>query len=81
MTSHDEPAALARILGPVEPEIGCDACFDLIDEYVDLELGGADPDVRLPGMRPHLDGCPACAEEHASLRALVAEVDEGPGGG
>jgi len=23
-------------------------------------------------MRPHLAGCPACAEEHESLRDLVA---------
>jgi len=24
-----------------------------------------------PGLRPHLEGCPACREEHESLRALV----------
>ena len=27
----------------------------------------------IPGMRAHLEGCPACAEDHDSLRALVAE--------
>jgi len=79
--SNDEPATLSRILGPVEPEIGCDACFDLLDEYVELELSGIDADQRLPGMRPHLAGCPACAEEHASLRALVTSADEGHGPG
>ena len=25
----------------------------------------------MPGLRAHLDGCPACREEHESLRALV----------
>jgi hypothetical protein len=25
----------------------------------------------VPGMRAHLLGCPACHEEHESLRALV----------
>lgn len=25
------------------------------------------------GMRAHLEGCPACGEEHESLRTLVAE--------
>jgi hypothetical protein len=25
----------------------------------------------VPGMRAHLEGCPACSEEYESLRALV----------
>jgi len=25
----------------------------------------------VPGMREHLTGCPACREEHESLRALL----------
>jgi hypothetical protein len=63
--------ALGRLLGPAEPEIGCDECFDQLDRYVDLELAGADVDAALPGFRAHLVGCPACREEHESLRALV----------
>ncbi|MEA2429958.1 MAG: hypothetical protein QOI19_431, partial [Thermoleophilaceae bacterium] len=35
---------IERMLGPTEPELGCDACFDLLDEYVELELQGADAD-------------------------------------
>ena len=31
-----------------------------------------DADAAIPGLRAHLDGCPACREEHESLRALVA---------
>lgn len=63
--------ALGRLLGPAEPEIGCDACFDLLDRYVEAELRGEDVDAAVPGLRAHLDGCPACREEHESLRALV----------
>jgi hypothetical protein len=63
---------LARLLGPRGPEIGCEECFELLDEYVDAELGGRDADREIPGMRAHLEGCPACREEHESLRALVA---------
>jgi hypothetical protein len=63
--------ALRRLLGPGGPEIGCDACFDQLDRYVELELAGADADRAIPGLRAHLDGCPACREEHESLRALV----------
>jgi hypothetical protein len=72
MTGSDRHRALiARLLGPAEPEVSCAECFELLDEYVDLELRGADADARLPGMRPHLDGCPACREDHESLLELA----------
>jgi predicted anti-sigma-YlaC factor YlaD len=63
---------MSELLGPAGPEIGCDACFELLDEFVDLELEGADADTRIPGMRAHLQGCPACHEEYESLRELAA---------
>ncbi len=68
--THDQ--LVSRLLGPAGPEVSCDECFELLDEYVDRELAGEDADARLPGMRAHLDGCPACREDHASLRDLVA---------
>jgi anti-sigma factor RsiW len=61
-----------RLLGPGEPELGCDECFAQLDRYVDLEARGRDADDAVPGMAAHLRGCPACREEHASLRALVS---------
>jgi hypothetical protein len=64
--------ALGRLLGPAAPEIGCDECFARLDEYVELELAGQDADAAVPGLGAHLDGCPACREEHESLRALVS---------
>ena len=60
------------LLGPTGPEIGCDECFDLLDEYVDVELEGGDADARIPGMREHLQGCPACRDEHEALKALAS---------
>ena len=63
---------LGRLLGPAAPEIGCDACFDELDRYVELEVAGRDADAAIPGLRAHLHGCPACREEHDSLYALVS---------
>jgi anti-sigma factor RsiW len=72
MTQHpDIDQALVRLLGPAGPEIGCDACFEQLDRYVELELAGADADAAIPGLRAHLEGCPACREEHESLYELV----------
>jgi hypothetical protein len=67
----DLKQALGRLLGPARPEVGCDECFAQLDRYVELELAGRDADVVILGLRAHLDGCPACREEHESLRALV----------
>jgi anti-sigma factor RsiW len=66
---------IERILGPKGPELGCDACFEMLDRYVELELAGDDAEAAVPGMQAHLEGCPACREEHQSLRALVASED------
>ena len=63
---------LARLLGPADPELGCDECFAHLDRYVELQLAGEDVDTALPGFRAHLEGCPACREEHDSLYAFVA---------
>ena len=63
--------ALRRLLGPTAPEVGCEQCFRDLDRYVELELAGRDADAEVPGLRAHLAGCPACREEHESLRALV----------
>ena len=65
-------AVIRRLLGPAAPEIGCEECFRELDRYVDDELAGIDADAAVPGMRAHLEGCPVCAEEHASLKALLA---------
>ena len=72
MNERDHLARLRGVLGPSEPELTCEACFDELDRYVELELAGADADAAIPGMRAHLAGCPACREDHDSLRDLLA---------
>lgn len=66
---------LGRLLGPSEPQVGCDECFDLLDGFVELEVAGRDAATAIPGLQAHLEGCPACREEHESLLALVGGTD------
>jgi hypothetical protein len=68
----ERPDMIGRLLGPEGPELGCDECFEELDRYVELEVAGRDPDAAVPGMAAHLEGCPACSEEHESLVALLA---------
>ena len=69
---HDDLQRLRRVLGPAGPELTCEQCFELLDRHVELTLAGSDADAAVPGMRAHLEGCPACKEDHESLLALVA---------
>lgn len=62
---------LGRVLGPDAPELTCEQCFGELDRYVELGLAGEAADERIPGMRAHLAGCPACAQDFRSLRDLV----------
>jgi hypothetical protein len=63
--------SILELLGPAGPEVDCDECFERLDEYVETALADEDADARVPGMREHLHGCPACREEHDSLRDLL----------
>jgi len=78
MTDVNTERLVAGLLGPARPEVSCETCFAELDRYVELELSDADADAVLPGFRAHLEGCPACRDEHESLLALVG--GEGPSG-
>lgn len=67
---------VAALLGPAEPELTCEECFEHLDRYVDTALAGEDADRAVPGMRAHLIGCPACAEDHDSLLEYVRHADD-----
>ena len=63
---------LRMLVGPLGPELTCEQCFEELDRYVELQLAGALADVVIPGMRAHLQGCPACAEDYESLLEFAA---------
>ena len=71
----DRERLVARLIGPPGPELTCEECFDQLDRYVELELEQThvQADQHVPGMRAHLEGCPACDEDHQSLLAFVAQ--------
>ena len=56
-----------------DDEIGCDGCFEEIDQFVELELAGKDPAEAMPLVQNHLSRCKCCREEfEALLDALKA---------
>jgi hypothetical protein len=73
MSSHRRhlPHWLSRILGPGEPQLTCEECFEQLDRYVELELSSVGAAAASPAMSAHLAGCPACREEHDDLLAFL----------
>jgi len=69
--SAERDRLIAALLGPGEPELSCDECFEHLDRYVEETLAAGDPDGAVPGMRAHLTGCPACRDDHDSLLAFA----------
>jgi hypothetical protein len=78
MTDRDTDHIIDRLLGPDGPEATCEKCFDRLDVYVDREIRVGDAEQAMPALAAHLRGCPACAEDHESLLALVRETPASP---
>jgi hypothetical protein len=60
-----------RLLGPIGEQVSCAWCFELLDEYAELELIGIEAGTLFPALRTHLEGCQACNEERETLLALL----------
>lgn len=73
----DAEVLVERLLGPDDPELSCDECFEALDAYVEAELAGADADAVVPRMRAHLQGCPVCRSDHDNLVALLTSDTRG----
>jgi hypothetical protein len=66
---------LNPLLGPGEPELSCEECFERLDAYVEHVLAARRADDHVPGMRAHLSGCPACREDFESLLEFTRRQD------
>ena len=62
---------LDRLLGD-DRDPGCEASFDVLDEYAEALLRGADVDRLFPVVVAHLAGCAACREDTEGLVAYLS---------
>lgn len=60
-----------------DQEISCSECFDLVSQFVEVELSGEDAVAKMPQLKHHLDQCAACREEYETLRDLRRLENEG----
>jgi hypothetical protein len=71
----DRPPKIEDLLAVDPRDTGCAGGFDIVDQYVELELAGENAAARFPGFAAHMRSCPACRADHAGLLA-AAEPDE-----
>ena len=57
-------------------EIGCDDCFEQIDQFVELKLQGKDAAEAMPLVQAHLDRCGNCREEFEALLDCLRATSE-----
>lgn len=64
------------VVGTKPNEMGCDECFEQVDQFVELKLQGKDTAEAMPLIQDHLDRCGGCREEfEALLDCLRATID------
>jgi len=56
--------------------IGCDACWDQIDRFAEIELAGKDASQVLPLVEDHLERCGMCREEYEALLEALKNLPE-----
>jgi hypothetical protein len=63
---------LVRMVMTTRPdEIGCDTCFQQLDEFVEMTLAGKDAAEAMPLVQDHLERCGDCREEFEALLAAL----------
>jgi hypothetical protein len=58
-------------------EISCTECFELVSQFVELEITGQEAVAKLPQLKQHLDQCRACRDEYETLRDLRLLEEKG----
>ena len=57
-------------------EIGCDDCFDELDEFAEMKLAGKSPGEAMPLVKDHLDRCNSCREEYEALLEAMRSLKD-----
>ena len=77
MSTSDFERLLRLAARTQEQELSCTECFDVLPQYVDLEVAGAAPERQWPLFLQHLEQCGVCREEYETVRELARLEAEG----
>ena len=60
-----------RLLGSSTDDPGCEACFEVLDQYAEVLLQGGDAAKQFPELIAHIESCPACREDTEGFIAFL----------
>jgi hypothetical protein len=66
---------LRRALRTRSDEIGCETCYEKLDQFVELELKGKNAAQALPLVKRHLELCSGCSEEYKALITALSQIE------
>jgi hypothetical protein len=58
-----------------EDLLGCDGCFELMDQLAQAELEGREVPQALELVQIHLEQCKCCRDEYDALLTALREID------
>jgi predicted anti-sigma-YlaC factor YlaD len=69
---------IRQIYATRDDELDCDAVFELIPKYVDMEVAGGDPTTHFPKVDHHLKQCSRCRDLYVGVleTAKLEEKEE-----
>ena len=72
MDPRSEKPTVSDLLTADPLDIGCAATFEIISQYVELELAGRHARSRFPGAASHLHACAGCRTDSISANGWKA---------
>ncbi len=65
---------MQHLLGTGARDPGCEACFEVLDQYVDAVLRGEDAATVFADVIIHIQNCDACREDTEGLIAALRDL-------
>jgi hypothetical protein len=69
-------ALVGEIADTRDVEIGCDECFEQLDRFVEMKLGGLNAAQAMPLVQEHVEIYGECREEFEALLAALRATGE-----
>jgi hypothetical protein len=69
---------LEGVLGTSDRDPGCEAAFEVLDQYVEAVRRGVAVEGRYPDFVTHIRNCAACREDTEGLLAALDELEQPP---
>lgn len=67
---------LRGVISTRDDEIGCDECFERLDQFTELVLAGEEIPEAMELVEDHLNRCRDCREEFEALLEALRAVEE-----